>query len=193
MHPSLIQAGHYFKEEVNMLKQLLVGSSVFVVLFAGSVSAQEPQAPEAQPQPQQAPQDAPQDAPQNAPTTEVSQSELEQFVRVIPQLQEIQQSAQQQAAQVIQESGLSTERFSEIYQSQQSGATPSAEVTSEEQQSYDEASTKIESLEQDVRSQQEEVLQTEGLEPQRFGEILVAVRQDPTLQQQVQELLQSGQ
>lgn len=176
-----------------MLKQLLVGSSVFVVLFAGSVSAQEPQAPEAQPQPQQAPQDAPQDAPQNAPTTEVSQSELEQFVRVIPQLQEIQQSAQQQAAQVIQESGLSTERFSEIYQSQQSGATPSAEVTSEEQQSYDEASTKIESLEQDVRSQQEEVLQTEGLEPQRFGEILVAVRQDPTLQQQVQELLQSGQ
>lgn len=168
-----------------MLKQLLVGSSVFVVLFAGSVSAQEPQAPEAQPPTQ--------DAPQTAPTTEVSQSELEQFVRVVPQLQEIQQSAQQQAAQVIQESGLSTERFSEIYQSQQSGAAPSSEVTSEEQQSYDEASTKIESLEQDVRSQQEEVLQTEGLEPQRFGEILVAVRQDPALQQQVQELLQGGQ
>lgn len=168
-----------------MLKQLLVGSSVFVLLFAGSVSAQETQAPEAQPQAPAAPQDS--------PTTEVSSTELEQFARVIPQLQEIQQSAQQQAAQVIQESGLSTERFSEIYQSQQSGTAPSAEVTSEEQQSYDEASTKIESLEQDVRSQQEEVLQTEGLEPQRFGEILVAVRQDPTLQQQVQELLQSGQ
>jgi hypothetical protein len=168
-----------------MLKRLLVGSSVLVLVFAGSLSAQEAPAPEAQPQTQEAPQ-----APS---TTEVSQSELEQFARVIPQLQEIQQSAQQEAAQVIQESGLSTERFSEIYQSQQSGTVPSTEVTSEEQQSYDAASTKIQSLEEEVRSQQEEVLQSEGLEPQRFGEILVAVRQDPALQQQVQELLQGNQ
>jgi len=165
-----------------MLKQLLVGSSVFTLLFAGGLSAQEAPAPEAQPQTQEEPQ---------TPTaTDVSQQELEQFARIIPQLQEIQQSAQQEAAQVIQESGLSTERFSEIYQSEQSGTPPSAEVTPEEQQSFEAASTKIESLEQEVRSQQEEVLQTEGLEPQRFGEILVAVRQDPSLQQQVQELLQ---
>lgn len=168
-----------------MLKQLLVGSSVFALLFAGSVSAQETQAPETQPQTQE--------APESAPTTEISQTELEQFARVIPQLQQIQQSAQEQAAQFIQESGLSTERFSEIYQSQQSGTAPSSEVTNEEQQSYDEVSTKIESLEQDVRSQQEQVLEAEGLEPQRFGEILVAVRQDPALQQQVQQLLQGEQ
>lgn len=168
-----------------MLKQLLVGSSVFTLLFAGGLSAQEAPAPESETQTQEAPQ---------APTaTEVSSEELEQFARVIPQLQEIQQSAQQEAAQVIQDSGLSTERFSEIYQSQQAGTAPTAEVTPEEQQSYEAASTKIESLEQEVRSQQEEVLQSEGLEPQRFGEILVAVRQDPTLQQQVQELLQSEQ
>lgn len=173
-----------------MLKQLLVGSSVFVLLFAGSVSAQEPSAPAPQPQTQESPQSQP--APENAPATQVSQTELEQFARVIPQLQEIQQSAQQQAAQVIQDSGLTTERFSEIYQSQQSGTAPTSEVTSEEQQSYDTASTKIQSLEEDVRSQQEEVLQSEGLEPQRFGEILVAVRQDPALQQQVQELLQGN-
>ena len=168
-----------------MLKQLLVGSSVFTLLFAGGLSAQEAPAPESETQTQEAPQ---------APTaTEVSSEELEQFARVIPQLQEIQQSAQQEAAQVIQDSGLSTERFSEIYQSQQAGTAPTAEVTPEEQQSYEAASTKIESLEQEVRSQQEEVLQSEGLEPQRFGEILVAVRQDPALQQQVQELLQSEQ
>lgn len=172
-----------------MLKQLLVGSSVFTLLFAGGLSAQEAPAPEAQPQTQEAPQ-----APAADPAaTEVSQEELEQFARIIPQLQEIQQSAQQEAAQVIESSGLSTQRFSEIYQSEQAGTPPSAEVTPEEQQSFEAASTQIESLEQEVRSQQEEVLQTEGLEPQRFGEILVAVRQDPTLQQQVQELLQGEQ
>lgn len=168
-----------------MLKQLLVGSSAFALLFAGGLSAQEAPAPESQPQTQEAP---------SAPTaTEVSPEELEQFARVIPQLQEVQQSAQQEAAQVIQESGLSTDRFREIYQSEQEGAAPTSEVTPEEQQSYEAASTKIESLEQEVRSQQEEILQSEGLEPQRFGEILVAVRQDPALQQQVQELLQGGQ
>lgn len=168
-----------------MLKQLLVGSSVFALLLAGSVSAQETQAPESQPQTQE--------APQSAPTTEVSQSELEQFARAIPQLQEIEQTAQQQVAQLIQESGLSTERFGEIYQSQQSGATPGTEVTEEEQQSYEAASTKLESLKQEIRSQQEEVLQAEGLEPQRFSEILVAVNQDPALQRQVRDLLQSEQ
>ncbi|MBE9178877.1 DUF4168 domain-containing protein [Oculatella sp. LEGE 06141] len=126
----------------------------------------------------------------SAPATDVSQAELQQFANAIPELQALEQSAQQEVAQTIQSSGLSRERFTEIFQSQQSPtATPSSEVSEDEQQSFEEAIAQIQSIERETLSQQAQVLQSQGLEPERFNQILAAIRQDPALQQQVQQLL----
>lgn len=175
-----------------MLKQLLVGSSALMLLFAGSVSAQG--ASELQTQEQDMSQEqvtpdpaAPQ---QQQVDLQVDEEELQRFANAVEQIQTIEQTAQEEINQVLEGSGFSRERFSELYQAQQSpesGAT--TEATPEEQQSFDQAVTQIETILQGVQAEQVEAIQSEGLEPQRFSEILAAVRQDPSLQQQVQQML----
>lgn len=190
-----------------MLKQILVGSSALMLLFAGSVSAQG--ASELQTQernmsqepssPAPATPEQPATTPEQPATTEqqvdlqVDEEELQRFANAVEQIQAIEQAAQQEINQVLEQSGFSRERFSELYQAQQapeSGTTgTTTEATAEEQQSFDQAVTQIESILQEVQTEQVEAIQSEGLEPQRFSEILAAVRQDPSLQQQVQQLL----
>lgn len=188
-------------------KQLLAGGSVFVLLIAGSLSAlaevpearsqmplAQEQTPEAQALPaQEVPQpgsQTPQQVPQSQP---ISSEELQQFANVIPELQEIDQAARQQVMQAIEQSGLSIDRFRELYQTQQvPGAEPSSSVTPEEQESFNQASSQIQSIEQETLSQQEQVIRNGGIEPDRFTQILVVVQQDSALQQQVQQLIQDN-
>ncbi|GAB4379113.1 MAG: hypothetical protein Kow00121_32520 [Elainellaceae cyanobacterium] len=184
-----------------MLKQFLAGASVsLLVLFAGSVSAQD--ASDLQSQPESAQQTAPEspeaqppapEAPQEQVSTPVNEEELQQFANAIPQLRELEQSAQQEIDQVIEQSGISPNRFGELYQAQQAPeAATGSNATPEEQQSFDQALSEIESILQETQSQQVDVIRSEGLEPERFSEILVAVRQDPSLQQQLQEIIQGN-
>jgi hypothetical protein len=175
-----------------MLKQLLKGSSVLILLLAGNLSALA-QAPEAQPQPQGTPAPA---APQTqqSPEQAVSPEELQQFANVIPKLQEIGQTAQQKFAQVIEKSPLSVERFQELVQAQQSPeAKPSTPVTPEEQQSFNQVVTQIQSIQRETFSEQEQVVRDGGMEPVRFTQIVAAVQRNPALQQQVQQMLQNNQ
>ncbi|WP_414563900.1 MULTISPECIES: DUF4168 domain-containing protein [unclassified Anabaena] len=173
-----------------MLKQLLKVSSVFIFLLAGNLSALA-QAPEAQPQGTPAPT-APQT--QQSPEQAVSPEELQQFANVIPRLQEIGQTAQQKFAQVIEKSDLSVERFQELVQAQQSPeAKPSTPVTPEEQQSFNQVVTQIQSIQRETFSEQEQVVRSGGIEPERFSQIVAAVQRNPALQQQVQQLLQNNQ
>ncbi|TVP60025.1 MAG: DUF4168 domain-containing protein [Nodularia sp. (in: Bacteria)] len=174
-----------------MLKQLLKGSSVLVLLLAGNLSALA-QAPESKPQTQlsQVPE-AQVEQPQGQTT--VSQEELQQFASVIPSLQEIGQASQQRSVQIIEQSPLSVERFQELSEAQQSPeAQPSSPVTPEEEQSFNQVASEIQLIQQETLSQQEEVVRAGGLEPNRFNEILVAIQQDPALQQQVQQLIPSN-
>jgi hypothetical protein len=173
-----------------MLKQVLLGSSALMLLFASSVSAQG--ASELQPQERNLSQEqsspAPA-APQQQVDPQVDQEELQRFAKAVEQIQAIEQVAQSEINQVLEQSGFSRERFGELYQAQQSPDAGSAEATPEEQQSFSQAVTQIESILQGLQADQVEAIQAEGLEPQRFSEILAAVRQDPTLQQQVQQML----
>lgn len=151
------------------------------------------ESPDAQPNtPSQAPTNEPM-TPTEAPMSEpVSQDELEQFANVVPELQAIQQSAQEGVAAAIEGSGLTRERFSELYQAQDSPeANPETSVSPEEQEAFSVAYAEIQEIEQEIQSQREQVLASEGLDPQRFNEILGAIQQDPNLQQQVQEMLEN--
>ena len=170
-----------------MLKQLLKGSSVLAFLLAGNLSALA-QAPESKPQTQVSPVLQAQ-MPASPGQTTVTQEELQQFVSVIPMLQEIGQTSQQRSAQIIEQSGLSVERFQELSEAQIPGATPSSPATPEEQESFNQVAPEIQSIQEETLAQQEEVVRAGGLEPNRFNEILVAIQEDPALQQQLQQLM----
>ncbi|MEA5515842.1 DUF4168 domain-containing protein [Nodularia sp. UHCC 0506] len=174
-----------------MLKQLLKGSSIFVFLLANNVSALA-QAPESK-TPTLVSQALQAQFQLSQAQTIISQEELQQFANLIPALQEIGQTSQQMAVQIIEQSGLSVERFQELSEAQQSpGTTPSSPATPEEQQSFNLVAPEIQSIQQETLTQQEELVRAGGLEPNRFNEILVAIQQDPGLQQQIQQIIQNN-
>ncbi len=137
---------------------------------------------------------APDAEPSSAAPTEaipVSQTELEQFAKSVPQLIEIQQTTDQAIASAIEESGLSQDRFREIVRSQPSpDASPAVELSASEQKAFKQAMASISTIEQGSLADQEDVIQANGLEPQRFSQILASIRQDPDLQSKVQEMIQ---
>jgi Domain of unknown function (DUF4168) len=125
----------------------------------------------------------------------VSEAELQKFAKVIPQLQEIQQSAQQQVSEAIQSAGLSEDRFRELYTAQQpaaGGATApqaSTPATPQEREAVQEVVAQLETIKNETQTRREQAVTSQGLQLNRFNEILTAVRQDADLQQQLQRML----
>lgn len=122
--------------------------------------------------------------------TSVEPEELEQFASAIPVLQSLEQSAREEVDAAITESGLTPQRFTELYQAQAEGAAPVTEITPEEQASFETLVSQIESIESETLSEQNNAIRAEGLEPERFTEIMAMVQQNPTLQEQVIQMMQ---
>ncbi len=161
-----------------MLKQLLAGGSVFAILLSVSLSAQaqtsSPGAPKVQP----------------APQVQVSPAELQKFANAVKQLQVIQQTSQTEMVQAVQGESLSEQRFVQIYQAQQNPQVqPKPQVSEKEKQSFQKAFAKLGQIQQATQTKMNQVVQSQGMEVQRFNQIFAAVRQDPTLQQKVRQLL----
>lgn len=195
--PSSCSAG-YPKEELNMLKQLLIGSYVLVLLLVGSLSAQA-QVPQSSssPSPSQVPvvpqtssSPSPSQVP-GAPQSQISPDDLQKFARSVKHLQVIQQGEKQQIVQLISQSGLTGERFIEIYEAQKTPSQqPKKVISRTEQQKFNTTYSKIKEIQQQSQPKKEQAVQKEGLQPARFYQILEAVRQDSTLQQKVQQMIQ---
>jgi phage shock protein A len=116
---------------------------------------------------------------------------LQKFAQVIPQLQEIQKSAQQQVSEAIEEAGLSEDRFRELYNVQQSptATQTSTPATPQEQQAVQQVVSQLEDIKSETQTRRVQAVESQGLELNRFNEILTAVRQDSDLQQQLQQIL----
>lgn len=164
-----------------MFKQLLTGGSFFALLLASSLSAQA--------QIQQTPRQTQEPA---VPQVQIAPEDLQKFSNAIKQLQVIQQESITQMSQVVQREGLSEQRFIQIFQSQRNPrAQPTVKITQEEQQKFEQANTRIREVQQKNQVKMMQVVEKEGLDVERFNQILAAVRQNPTLQQKVQQMIQS--
>lgn len=65
----------------------------------------------------------------------------------------------------------------------------SAKITREEQQNFEQASTRIREIQQSIQSKMAEAVENAGLNVQRFNQIFAAVRGVPSLQQKVQQMI----
>lgn len=129
---------------------------------------------------------------QQAPQGEISQEELQKFANAVKKLQPIQQEADTQITQAIQQQNLSQKRFGEIYQARRNPqAKPTTAITPEETKKFDQVGAKIQDIEQATQSKMERAVRDEGLDIQRFNQIFAAIRQNPALLQKVQQMIQS--
>lgn len=163
-----------------MLKQILAGCSLVTVLAVSHLPVQAQTPPAQQPT-----------APTAAPT-KVSPDELKKFASAVKQMLAVTTDAETQMMAAVQKEGLSPTRFKEIYQSQRDPKTkPASPVTPKEQQSYTQAVAQLTKIQQDAQVKMDKIVQDEGLNSQRFGQIFATVRGDEKLWQEVQKLIQN--
>jgi hypothetical protein len=163
----------------NLLKQLLISSSILAVLFTDSLSAQG--------QTQKTTSQA-----SVVSQAQVSKADLQRFARAIQKLQVIQRNSQMEIARVIQREGLSLGRFKQIYQVQRNPqARRTVVVTQQERQRFELAIAKIGKIQNQTQSVMLKAIQDSGLEVKLFNQIFAAVQRNPVLQQRVQQILRS--
>lgn len=169
-----------------MYKQLLTGGFAIALLASMGLPVKAQTAePGTAPPGQEMPQG------QEAPKTDVSSEDLQKFASAVKQIQTIQQSYQGKMAQAVEAEGLTQQRYMEIQQAQANpSAQPSSEISSEDKQKYEQANNKVAELEQQAETEMKQAVQSQGLDIQRFNEIFAAIQQDPSLQQQVREMIQ---
>lgn len=181
-----------------MLRTLLVGSSIFALLFVGSLPTR---AQDEAPAPAQ--EESLQEQPEKEPgeAVEVSKEELEQFVETVKLLQVIEEQAKVEMLKTLENLGLNPQDYQAFIQEQQSpdetstpevtDETSTPQVTDEQRQSFEKAREQIAEIQKTAQSKMQETVENEGLGIESFSRISTAVQKDPELQEKVKQLLES--
>jgi hypothetical protein len=127
------------------------------------------------------------------PQEEVGQNnfddqELQQFASAAGKVMLIQQETEQKMMQAIEDENLEIDKFNDILRSQKNQETEMT-ATEDEMQSFNNAAEKIIQIKTEVQSDMMRVIQEEGLEPQKYEQILLAYQSDPELKARVDALL----
>lgn len=158
------------------LRNVLTSIAVIVLLTGGiAVAQQQPDMPGMQPE---------------APEVDLEDGELERFAEALVDVQMIQQDAQVDVQEIIDDSPLSIERFQEIYQGEMAPEMGEVEVDDEEQVAFDDALDKIEEIEIDAADEMEQAVAEQELDVERFNLLAQAIPQDPDLSQELNEIAQ---
>ncbi|MEL7036628.1 MAG: DUF4168 domain-containing protein [Cyanobacteria bacterium J06592_8] len=127
-----------------------------------------------------------------AASSEVTTEELRKFAEAYKELRAIDAEAEQRMAQIVEQHGLTPQRFVEIGRSQEGeNSDSSVQVSPQEQEKFDQALVKVREVLQDTESRKYEAVQSQGLGVERFKEIIAALQQSPELQEQVKQMLQN--
>ncbi|NBD33753.1 MAG: DUF4168 domain-containing protein [Cyanobacteria bacterium] len=127
---------------------------------------------------------------QSAPT-EVKPEELEKFAAAMQEMRAIQLESRDEISAAIDEEGLSKDRFRAILQAQRNPEVET-DASEEELQKFESATEQLAQIQKDTQSEMREAVEAQGLDVTRFQQILGIVREDPELQKQVQQMIQSG-
>ncbi|AXJ00226.1 protein of unknown function (DUF4168) [Cyclonatronum proteinivorum] len=135
----------------------------------------------------QAPTPNPQ-MPAQMPNVEVSDDEMKSFVEITMDAQQIQMLAQTEMIEMVEEAGISVERFNEILTAMQSGQSQAdLDMSEDEMQRFDNVLDELETVQEKVEEQIIDVIESKGMELDRFQEINFAIQMDPELQEKFRE------
>lgn len=122
------------------------------------------------------------------PATDVSSDSREfgRFVNALREIQSVQNEAAAEMDRVFATSTLNERRFRELHRRMQSPEEEDRErLGDEEQERYAELLTEINEIQRDTQAEMVEAIQDEGLSVERFNALILAVREEPSLQQAV--------
>ncbi|SMO36436.1 DUF4168 domain-containing protein [Fodinibius sediminis] len=133
-------------------------------------------------------------AQQPAQADSISDAELKKFANVTTEAQEVQQQMRDQVDSMLAEKNMEMERFQQIMMSKRNPQmADSVEVTEKEQKTMKEIQPKLMQMQQKSQQQMVSIIQDNDLQPQRFQQIMQAVRTNPEVMKRFQELSGNGQ
>ncbi|MEX1010658.1 MAG: DUF4168 domain-containing protein [Balneolaceae bacterium] len=119
---------------------------------------------------------------------EISDEELDEFLTVVMQAQEIQMGSQQEMITIVEDHGLDVLTYNRIAQGLESGqSAEDLEISDSDMESFQTATTAIEEIQVGIDEQVEVIADSEGMEMDRLEQINMAMQQDPELQQRAQQ------
>lgn len=123
---------------------------------------------------------------------DVSEDELVAFAQAVDKVDSINQQANREMVEVIEENDLEVEQYNQIMRQLQSADDPSQLDSDEEtvERAF-EASNEIRDIQIEVEQKRNMVIQNEGLSPNRFDMILQLVKNDPQIRQQFEDIRQN--
>lgn len=149
---------------INTMKKCLLVA--FVAVFATGVQAQTEQ--------------------------KISDEQLEKFVKVSQKVQGESMKQQQEMMKMIQDEGLSPERFNQMYKAKQN---PNKEVdaTSKEKEQYSAAMGKINKMNKQSQKDMEALIKKEGMKVETYMMINQKLQQDKALQKRFRQIMSAQQ
>jgi len=120
-----------------------------------------------------------------------SDVELTLFAKAFDSVQKVQTEGNDKIDSAIKESEIATERFFEIYGITQNDPQAANQLPPEELDPFIETMDEIAAIQQGLQEKMIAAVREEGLDVNRFNDILAMVQQDPSLQRRVESLLDS--
>lgn len=161
-----------------MIRMKKVTTLLMLCMVGGVVNTfaqmQQPQAQQAQPQQEV-----------------ISNDDLEKFVSAAQEVEAINQSSQQEMANVVVKEDLTIQRYNEIQQAAQN-PNQETDASQTELQKCQTASLEIEKIQMKAQQKMQEKIVEKGLTVNRYQEIATAVQTNPELQKKLQTLMQQG-
>ncbi len=114
--------------------------------------------------------------------------ELQSFIKANQRIIAIQKNSEAEMIKVIEQKGLTVDKFNELAQAQQS-PDKKANVDSKEQQSFVNAANKIMGMQKDINGKMEESIKKEGIDIQTYQQIMFAYQKSPKVKQEIEALL----
>lgn len=152
---------------------------VFAVASASTAVAQEPV--------QQAPLQT------QELNEDFQEEELDCFLNASSKINEIQMEAQGEMMKIVEDEGLSVEKFNEIAQAQQAPDSSATQPDPKEVEAFQKAAEKITGMQQTVEGKMVEAVEAEGLEVETYMQIAQAYQQSPKVKGVLDEKMKEKQ
>lgn len=120
---------------------------------------------------------------------DVSDAELSKFADVYQKMRMMNQKAQQKMVQVVQDEGMDVERFNKVHMALTQGKE-GVNVTDKEKETHKAVMEKLEGMQAEFQKQMEDIITEQGLTPERYQQLAMALRTDTELQQRLQKMFQ---
>ncbi len=120
----------------------------------------------------------------------VSDAELKQFAEAFTAIQEVNQRAQTEMINVVEQAGFDLVRFNELFEASQNPNVQATPATPEETKKFEGVLARMEAMQGVFQKQMEDAVAKKGITVERFEEVGNALENDTVLQQRFQAMME---